>query len=197
MTDPTWQTESLDRGGQRHRLVQDGTAISWRAWADRLTRDQSTRAGLTAVLAESPYPALYWETPPTSSTTADRPFEMVVLPSPRLTRIHPSPAAFAEHLVPGPSPVRVFANLSGDATLVVPMPDAAQTYGHLAAFVRHAPAPHADALWQAVGEQIETWWSTQRDPVWVSTAGDGVPWLHVRLDARPKYYRHRPYADDS
>ena len=32
-------------------------------------------------------------------------------------------------------------------------------------------------------------------PLWVSTAGLGVSWLHVRLDARPKYYRHDAYTD--
>jgi len=30
-------------------------------------------------------------------------------------------------------------------------------------------------------------------PLWISTAGMGVNWLHVRLDSRPKYYRHAPY----
>ncbi len=30
-------------------------------------------------------------------------------------------------------------------------------------------------------------------PVWLSTAGAGVSWLHVRLDTRPKYYHHGPY----
>jgi hypothetical protein len=32
-----------------------------------------------------------------------------------------------------------------------------------------------------------------RQPVWLSTAGAGVAWLHVRLDDRPKYYGHGPY----
>jgi len=30
-------------------------------------------------------------------------------------------------------------------------------------------------------------------PVWLSTAGGGVSWLHVRLDDRPKYYHHAAY----
>ncbi|MFY0533025.1 DUF6940 family protein [Nannocystis pusilla] len=29
--------------------------------------------------------------------------------------------------------------------------------------------------------------------VWLSTSGSAVPWLHVRLDARPKYYVFGPY----
>ena len=30
-------------------------------------------------------------------------------------------------------------------------------------------------------------------PLWVSTCGLGVYWLHVRLDSFPKYYRYAPY----
>ena len=36
----------------------------------------------------------------------------------------------------------------------------------------------------------------QRDKtknVWLSTAGDGIAWLHVRMDPRPKYYQHTEY----
>lgn len=32
-------------------------------------------------------------------------------------------------------------------------------------------------------------------PVWLSTAGMGVSWLHVRLDARPKYYGFAAYRE--
>ena len=48
-----------------------------------------------------------------------------------------------------------------------------------------------DALWQVVGEAMERRLGTE--PVWLSTAGAGVSWLHVRLDDRPKYYGHAPY----
>ena len=32
-------------------------------------------------------------------------------------------------------------------------------------------------------------------PVWLSTAGAGVSWLHVRLDDRPKYYGYAPFRE--
>ncbi len=32
-------------------------------------------------------------------------------------------------------------------------------------------------------------------PIWLSTAGGGVAWLHVRLDSTPKYYGYAPYRD--
>ncbi len=76
--------------------------------------------------------------------------------------------------------------------MVVPCPVAeASAYRHLAAFVRLAPESQRHALWQSVAEAM-----TRRigaKPVWLSTAGAGVSWLHVRLDDRPKYYGFGPY----
>jgi hypothetical protein len=64
-------------------------------------------------------------------------------------------------------------------------------YGHLAAFVRGAPAEQREALWRTVGDALSRRLGAK--PVWLSTAGAGVSWLHVRLDDRPKYYGHAPY----
>ena len=76
--------------------------------------------------------------------------------------------------------------------MVVPCPVAGPSaYGHLAAFVRHAPEQQRHALWQAVGAAMTQ--RVGRKPVWLSTAGAGVAWLHIRLDNRPKYYGHPAY----
>ena len=66
-------------------------------------------------------------------------------------------------------------------------------YGHIGAFVRHAPEPQRHALWERVGAAMQRRVGTK--PVWLSTAGAGVSWLHVRLDDRPKYYGYAPYRD--
>lgn len=189
-----WQSEPVERDGQRHRLLVDGQPLSWRQLATRLAEDEATRTALGERLAQSPHPAVWWETPASTDETADRPFEMVVLPARGLARARVSWDAFAEHLgSEGPS-VRTFPNLGNNAQLVVPMPlPDGRPYGHLAAFVRTAPAEQADLLWRRVGEEVLRWWATETRPVWVSTAGGGVPWLHVRLDRRPKYYKHGPY----
>ncbi len=82
--------------------------------------------------------------------------------------------------------------LGRDAILVVPCSEAPpEAYGHLAAFSRDAPAEQQHAFWKLVGESVASRLSTK--PVWLSTAGAGVSWLHVRLDDRPKYYGHAPY----
>jgi len=114
------------------------------------------------------------------------PFECVVLEAPRLAKSVADPSAFAEHLH---APINTFNSLGGDATLIAP--SATGSYPHFAAFLRTAPESQVDALFQAVGDAIARWPGAA--PPWVSTAGMGVPWLHVRLDTRPKYYQHAPY----
>jgi hypothetical protein len=153
--------------------------------------DAGFRSQFNALLADAPYSAFRWETPPVTADTVSRPFEFVLLDSPGLAR-RPDPKAFAEHFAGAEAGVVAFPNLGGDAVMVVPSPVAAPTaYGHLAAFVRHAPEVQRHALWQAVGEAMAR--RVGAEPVWLSTAGAGVSWLHVRLDDRPKYYGFAPY----
>ena len=144
------------------------------------------------VLSSSPFSAFRWETPPVTKRTAGRAFEFVLLDSPGLAR-HPTPEAFAEHFdQASSSDIVTFSNLGGDAVMVVPRPIAVQSaYGHLGAFVRNAPESQRLALWQAVGQAMVA--RLGASPVWLSTAGAGVSWLHVRLDDRPKYYGFEPF----
>ena len=109
-----------------------------------------------------------------------------------------------------PSAGCAFFNLGGDAELVAPAdwtqgegspPPAC--YGHLAGFVRGATAAQIDGLWRLLGSALEKRLLSESDddaepaqqhrPVWLSTAGTGVAWLHFRLDSRPKYYEYKPY----
>ena len=55
----------------------------------------------------------------------------------------------------------------------------------------HVQKQQQHALWQSVGEAMAR--RVGAKPVWLSTAGAGVSWLHVRLDDRPKYYGYVPY----
>jgi hypothetical protein len=158
----------------------------------RWQNDARFRSYFMGVLAAVPFSAFRWETPPVTAATADLPFEFVVLDSPGLAHT-PDSLAFAEHFSGAAGEgVVSFPNLGRDAILVVPCPwDDLSAYGHLAAFIRGAPEPQKHALWRLVGTVMERQLGPQ--PVWLSTAGAGVSWLHVRLDKRPKYYGHAPY----
>jgi hypothetical protein len=177
--------------GLQFRLTFSSHPASVADVVDAWQHDQDFRSFFNALLADAPYSAFRWETPPVTSDTLSRTFEFVLLDSPGLAR-SPDSAAFAEHFGTARNGVAVFGNLGGDAMMVVPTPLADhKAYGHLAAFVRVAPEPQRHALWQAVGLAVSR--RVNSKSVWLSTAGAGVSWLHVRLDDRPKYYGFTPY----
>jgi len=159
-----------------------------RRWQD----DADFRSMFIGLLADSPFSAFRWETPPITTATASRPFEFVLLDSPGLAN-NPDADTFAEHFSAGSEcGVVEFPNLGKDAIMVVPCPKGPiAAYGHIGAFVRQAPEPQRHALWELVGAAMQRRLGTK--PVWLSTAGAGVSWLHMRLDDRPKYYGYAPY----
>ena len=189
----TTRTEQLTSGRiLKVALDFDSSPASYLEVLRRWENDAAFRSLFIGLLANSPFAAFRWETPPITASTANRPFEFVLLDSPGLAR-NPDPDAFAEHFHGvAPGSVIEFPNLGRDAVMVVPSPHGpASAYCHIGAFVRHAPEPQRHALWVAVGTAMQR--RLGISPVWLSTAGAGVSWLHVRLDDRPKYYGYTPY----
>jgi hypothetical protein len=183
--------ELTDARGVRFAVALDSRLATFadvmRGWRS----DAGFQSLFNARLADAPFAAFRWETPAVAAATVTRPFECVVLDSPGLER-RPEPEAFAEHFSGAEADVVSFANLGGDAILIVPCPIAEPSaYGHLASFVRLAPERQRHSLWQSVGEAMAR--RIGAKPVWLSTAGAGVSWLHVRLDDYPKYYGYGPY----
>jgi hypothetical protein len=197
MSKPTWtaEIESLRKGRVLRHVIQNANGGALR-YSDVLAlwrTDGPFRAYFNRLLVDVPFQDFRWETPPITADTAARPFEFVVLDSPGLAPL-PEPEAFAEHFAQAKCDVVTFANLRGDARLVVPCPRAAErAYKHIGAFVREAPASQRDELWRQVSLAMED--RVGEAPVWLSTAGAGVYWLHVRLDSTPKYYGHAPYRE--
>jgi hypothetical protein len=193
-----WETRiEYLAGGRILRLSfeKNETPLSYSAVL-RLWQDEADfRTLFLATLASSPFSAFRWETPPLTQATTDRPFEFVLLDSPGLTDESDAEPFARQFASAQPSESALaFANLGNDAVLVVPTPiAAASAYSHLAAFVRNAPEDQQHALWQLVGKTVSERLCGQ--PIWLSTAGAGVAWLHVRLDSRPKYYGHAPYRN--
>ncbi|KAG5183218.1 hypothetical protein JKP88DRAFT_241395 [Tribonema minus] len=194
-------------GVTRYTALNNGTAVTWREAIDAIMSDEDAFAnGLTAALQHSPHKAFFWETVPvTKATAASTPFEFILADAAPLARVRPEKNPFPLHIGGCGEGVAVFANLNSDATLVSPCHQEgipATAYTHLAAFVRGAPPPQIRALWQAVGRAVADTLAapssgdgngSSAQPLWVSTSGLGVYWLHVRLDERPKYYTHDPY----
>ncbi len=188
----TASIDTLENGRvHRYRLLTEDTPISWaqvlRLWA----RDGRFADWFGALLASSPLRAYFWETPPLSISALANQFEFVLADSPALDGVDADPAPFKAHLY-STEPVVEFANLGRDAVLIVPSDSGCpSSTAHLADFVRIGPPDVNRALWAAVGKALQS--RVSDAPLWCSTSGLGVYWLHIRLDRFPKYYTFAPY----
>jgi hypothetical protein len=142
------------------------------------------------LLSKSSFSAFRWELPGLYRGNVDSAADFVLVDYPRLNRAMRQ-SAFAEYF-DGQSDTVRFMNLSGDTELVVPCPANSRCdYSHLASFVRTASEQQIQDLWRLVGKTMSE--KLGERPVWLSTAGMGVPWLHVRIATKPKYYAYDPY----
>lgn len=191
----TWlaETTAVD-DGLRYRVLDGSSALSFRQLFERLAEDIGFADWYSQTLAAFDADAFYWEHPPLTTATLDDKAEFVLLKAPTLARMQPEPEPFASHFENCPKEgIVTFPNLGGDALLVVPCPITGKAaYPHLAAFLRGAPADQVRALWRVTAETVLE--RVSETPFWLSTAGVGVAWLHVRFDDRPKYYRYSPYT---
>ena len=169
---------------------------------------------------DSPFRGFFFETKGCSSKNVnEKQFEFVIIDAPFLAEFasQADPSSFAEHLRSCDSPKNgendlpacVFSNLSGKSTLVAPKAmissktvdktkpttsiTSQETYGHLANFLRKAPANQIWGTWRMVA-QVYLDQLQRPNSVWFSTCGTGVAWLHFRFDDRPKYYSYEPFA---
>jgi hypothetical protein len=188
------RTDTPQQGCLRVRTLTGGRPLSFAEAIEHWAGETSFRDWFSQLLLDAPFAAYCWETPPVARSSVDREFEFVLADAPALGRFRADPQPFSEQFArcdPGSSTV-AFPNLGGDAVLVAPLPaGTGSEYSHLGSFLRSAPLSQRHALWQHVGTLIKE--RLGDDPLWVSTAGLGVSWLHVRLDSHPKYYRFDPY----
>jgi len=176
----------------------DGRRLSWGDVLQLWRSDAQFAAFYTATLAATPFEYFFWECPPVSLARQDElPFEHVAVRAPPFRKADPS--SFRAYLAAADPAAGAdsFLSLGRDALLVSPTelgPE--ENYGHIAAFVRRAPPAQHASLWAAVGKAMqETLDRHGAQPRWLSTEGSSVPWIHVRLDSRPKYYHHSAYTD--
>jgi len=176
------------------------------------TAARSSSEVLTKLLTKCPFEAFYFETPPVTRTTIhNQRMEFVLVDAPRLYNFadiskKPNSKAFQEYFhssdCKGDSSC-AFDSKGKDAFLISPKPipstasgenSDSQCYGHLAAFVRKGPPQQVAETWRHVAQEYIHRVNKQNEkPVWLSTSGLGVAWLHFRLDKRPKYYSYPPY----
>jgi hypothetical protein len=176
----------------RLRFYASNKCLTYAEFLRALEEDASFRKLIQEEMRAAPFVAFRWETPPLTATNIDQPFECLLHDSPGLD-VRPDPTDFQTYFQPGVEVV-TFENLGADALLVVPCPiSKSANYSHIGAFHHSAPHSQQHVFWIAVAHALLARIGSQ--PLWLSTAGGGVDWLHMRLDERPKYYRHLPWRD--
>lgn len=190
-------SETVNARVTRRRFIDRESGdrpLSWRSVLDGW-KSQDFAITFSRCLAESPWPAYFFETPAISVDVLDSPFECVTVAAPTLANARADVTPFATELarLEPAQEVGAFPNLSGDALLIVPRNvSAVADYAHLGVFVRTAAPSQIAELWSVVAKTAEASITPARR-LWISTAGEGVSWLHVRIDTRPKYYSYEPY----
>lgn len=185
------EKKEVKKGVDKFRITNNGTPISYRDWIDQITESTEFISFYISILRNNPYEGYYWEVKPVTQNKLEQDFEFVLVESEILPQILADDRDFKQYFTEGEEVVS-FPNLGGDAQLIVPTQRSdSSNYGHLAAFVRQAPLDQNMTFWKKVGEEYGK--AIGKETTWLSTAGLGVAWLHVRIDSRPKYYRFDDY----
>lgn len=80
-----------------------------------------------------------------------------------------------------------FYNLSKSAYLIIPIPRKDKIFTTLKDFMDNASKTQQKEFWKQVAKSTIGMLQKHKK-VWISTHGTGVPYLHVRIDIKPKYY---------
>lgn len=97
--------------------------------------------------------------------------------------------SFNEHISKASKHVNVisFPNLSGDTILIVPVPKKNKNFATVMDFARNADEKQQADFWKCVAKEARKSLK-HHNKIWISTHGMGVPYLHVRICNKPKYY---------
>ena len=177
--------------------LRGGAPLSFRELINSLENDTEFAIWFSEMLTDNDYAAYFLEFPPLTNDVLENAAELVLIDSPLLARLPSNPTPFEPQFARQPdADVISFPNLGGDALLVAPAQRGAiENYPHLAAFLRKAPEDQIALFWKITAGVVRN--NLSDSPRWLSTAGLGVAWLHMRLDTWPKYYSYAPYKAES
>lgn len=187
----SYNLTTLTNDTHQYQLSENNEVLSNQQFLSCLQHSEPFIRFFNELLQSSEFEGYFWETKPVNEHTLNSPFEFVLVESKRIAQKRPDPRPFMEHLTQAHL-AAAFSNLGRNAQLIAPaISGNPKQYAHIAGFVRHAPQEQILAFWQLVGQEFQQ--AIGRENKWLSTAGFGVNWLHVRIDTHPKYYRHQPY----
>lgn len=188
--------------------ADDEQPVSVLQWVTTMLRSSDDRRLFIRLLSESTFPSFFFECIGVNSESCGtQQFLFSLVYSSELHRrvtnlphdISTFHKFFAESNAKGKA-CAVFSNLSGDATLVSPLPsDATNNLSKdLASFVRFVQVEKVSQFISDFLQEYHCKLLESRGNIYLSTHGTGVNWLHVRIEPEMKYYVTRcfPRSND-
>jgi hypothetical protein len=170
-------SEESIRGGKMYTF-----SCTWKQFFSGMETENAPLTDFLSILRDQAYSDYFLEMKP---TVLDDSFKFVILDARgALESMKTSPNDFRQYCTG--SSVSSFYNLGKDAILTIPCPKNSEQYGHLSQFSRSSTLDLQTLLWRRV-------FSIAKDagkPMYISTDGRTVPWLHVRIEDNPKYYKY-------
>lgn len=190
-----WKAVETDSSDQhlKFRIRENNSPVSSSKFLKLLEGSELFREFYNDFLASSGFKAFFWENKPMSGGLMTEEYECSLINSGFLAGKSPDINTFQDHFDRSKKVVS-FSNLGKDAQLIAPVPKGkVDCYTHIGVFVRYADKHQIDGFWKTVAE--ETVQHINKNPVWLSTSGLGVFWLHARIDSYPKYYQTAEYKN--
>jgi len=180
--------------------------VTWQVFIDRLCNAYDTEFVQLLMSLTKPYylefPKLYQNELNTKN------FEFSITYTTTLSSVADQ-TAFSDYINSVDSQYTFFWNLNHDAVLFIPTTltddvNCANLYTFLN--TRYEPQSSSHSLSDLILGQtmFQTFFDTLiydifplfdvATPLWISTHGNGVPWLHIRVCTKPKYYSNTLYS---
>ena len=81
-----------------------------------------------------------------------------------------------------------FNNLSNDTLLIIPTPKKNKKFTTIKDFMDNASEIQQKYFWKYVSKTVKKLIKDGKTKYWISTHGLGVPYFHLRISLKPKYY---------
>ena len=126
--------------------------------------------------------------------TLDTPYQERFIPDTRLLQLQQDTTSFQKQIKSAVSKGKKYAtsftNLGGDAILIIPIPRAEKNFTTIKDFMDNASITQQCEFWKYASKIIKQQLKVKK-ALYISTHGLGVPYFHLRLDTKPKYYQSK------
>jgi hypothetical protein len=190
------QSNGLDRQSNANYMTKYKFNESFKEQMIKLATSEEYRESIINIFIESEYDNCLWEFPRIGTDTINNMAEFVLIKSQPFP--HADKSAFKDNFDKY-SDISVFRNISGDTLLISPNPNMLDFYhkeqcGHVMSFMKYGNVEQKHALLKNIGIQMLKLVNSGQS-IYLSTHGYGVPWLHMRLCDKPKYYKNKQYLE--